>query len=344
MMRAVVKVRPEPGALEIVDVPVPTPQQGEVRIRVKYASICGTDVHIYSWDAWAASRIKTPLVIGHEFAGEVELLGPGVEGIEVGDFVSAEGHMACWSCHVCQEGNAHICPKGAILGVDRQGCLAEYVVVPAKNVQPCDPSIPRHICSIQDPLGNAVHTACAYDVKGKVVVVMGVGPIGAMAIAVLRRYGAKTIIAVERNNAMRAAMAKDMGADAVVDYESVSVDQFIQRFGYVDVVLEMSGSPAAVHSAIKVLSPGGKIALLGLYHKPVTLDLTDDVVFKYVTIKGITGRLMFDTWDRMRRLFKDKTFAADISRVVTHRMPFTDVVEAMDLMKKGECGKIVLEF
>jgi len=343
-MEAVVKVRPEEGGTEIQEVPVPEPGPRDVLIKVKVSSICGTDVHIYEWDPWAQGRIKLPRIYGHEFAGEVVEVGREVQHVKVGDYVSGECHIACGHCYLCRTGNAHICQNVKIFGVDVDGIFAEYFSVPETNVWHNDPDLKPEYASIQDPLGNAVHTATATDLIGKYVAVLGAGPIGVMTVNLAKIFGAAKVFAVGRRNRYRVDLAKKVGADlgllsAEDDVLSILAEETKDRGG-VDVVLEMTGNPKAVDMGLKMLRPGGELVLLGVFPQPATLDLSKDVVFKYITIYGINGRLMYKTWYQMKGLFKSGML--DLDTVITHRFRFSEFEQAMAAMRSGQSGKVVM--
>jgi len=341
-MSAIVKARPEEGGTELMEVPVPTPGPNDVLIKVKMSSICGTDVHIYNWDKWAAGRVKTPLIYGHEFAGEIVEIGKNVTNTKIGDYVSGECHIACQQCYNCRTGLMHICENTQIFGVDAPGIFADYACIPANNVWINDPGLkPEHAC-IQDPLGNAVHTIFATDVPGRSVAVLGVGPIGAMAVAACKKIGASQVFAVGRRNQYRVDLAKKMGADHGLLSAETDVAQYIKDHTDgrgCDVVLEMSGNSKAVNTAIECTRQGGEIALLGVFADEAPVDWSVPV-FKYLTIKGINGRLMWDTWYRVAGLLKG---GLDVDPVITHRFKFDDFEEAMATMRGGNSGKVVLE-
>lgn len=345
-MKSVVKVRPEENGTEIQEVPIPEIGDDDVLVKVKYASICGTDVHIYNWDSWAASRIKTPLLYGHELAGVVEEVGKNVTNVKKGDYVSGECHIYCNKCHQCKIGNQHICENMEIFGVDSQGIFAEYAKIHALNIWKNDPALPEDICSIQDPLGNAAHTVFAADCVDKDVLVTGVGPIGAMAVAILKEIGAKNIFAVGGRNEYRIELAKKMGADytfKAADDVTGKIMEITNNKG-VDVVLEMSGNTKAVQQGFEAMRAGATMCILGVFKEPINLDLNKDVVFKYSTIKGINGRLIFDTWEKVASLLKSKEFLEKMQTLVTHRFKFEQFHEAMELARSGNSGKVVLEF
>jgi threonine 3-dehydrogenase len=345
-MKAIVKARPEPNGTELQTVPVPKPGKNDVLIKLKTASICGTDVHIYNWDAWSQGRIKPPVIYGHEFAGEIIEIGEEVKNAKVGDYVSGECHIADWYCFNCQTGLAHICKNTKIFGVDVDGIFAEYAVIPATNVWHNDPQLPPEICSIQDPLGNAIHTIFAADVVGRDVAVLGVGPIGAMAVSVCKNIGAAQVFAVGRRNKYRTDLAKSVGADYVyLAEDDVYGDVLDKTDGKgVDVVLEMSGNVNAVVQGLELLRQGGTISLLGVYADNLTVDISKLIVFKYITMKGINGRLMWDTWHRMKGLLRNKKIVEDMKTIITHRYKFENFFEGMDTMRSGNSGKVTLNF
>jgi threonine 3-dehydrogenase len=345
-MRALRKLHAEAGA-ELVDVPVPAPGPGEVLIRVEAASICGTDVSIYRWSPWAAKRIRAlPLTFGHEVAGTIVGTGPEVHHLTEGTFVSAEGHVFCGFCPPCRRGRMHICERLRILGVDFDGGFAEYLVLPERNAWEVDPRIPPDVASIHDPFGNAVHTAFVdggeRDIATATVVVVGCGPIGLFAIGVCRATGARRVIGIEPNE-FRQDLAKRMGADQVVDPTSAdpvaAVREATEGHG-AEVVLEMSGVPAAIDQATRMLAPGGRIALLGLPNEPVTLDLADQVIFKEARLYGVTGRILFRTWQQMTTLLA--TGMVDPTPVITHRLPLDRFEEAFEVTASGRAGKVIL--
>lgn len=345
-MFALRKVRPGSGA-ELVRVPVPAPGPGEVLIRVEAASICGTDLHIYNWDPWAAGRIKRlPMTFGHEIAGRIAAIGPEVHHLRPGVFVSAEGHVFCGFCPPCRSGRAHICENLRILGVDFDGGFADYVVIPERNAWEVDKRIPPEVASIHDPFGNAVHSAFSGDgpaeLVGATVVVLGCGPIGLFAVGVARAAGARQVIAVEPNE-FRQGLAKQMGADAVVDpmkEDPVATVKAATEGHGAEVVLEMSGVPAVIDQGTRMLAPGGRMSLLGLPPGPVSLDLTDQVIFKEARLIGVTGRELFRTWQQTTTLLA--TGMVDVAPVITHRFPLREFAEAFEVMTSGRSGKVIL--
>jgi threonine 3-dehydrogenase len=345
-MRALRKVRPERGA-ELVELPTPTPGAGEVLIRVEAASICGTDLHIFGWDAWAARRISNlPLTFGHEVAGRVVGAGPEVHHLREGAFVSAEGHVYCGFCPPCRRGWMHICERLRILGVDFDGGFAEYVVLPERNAWEVDPRIPAEVASIHDPFGNAVHTAFIHggeqDIATSTVVVVGCGPIGLFAIGVCRAAGAARVIGVEPND-FRQDLAKRMGADIVVDptaEDPVEAVRSVTDGHGAEVILEMSGVASAIDQGTRMLAPGGRMALLGLPEGPVRIDVTDQVIFKEARLFGVTGRMLFRTWQQTTTLLA--TGMVDPTPVITHRFTLDRFEEAFGAAASGRAGKVIL--
>ena len=338
-MKAAVKEKPAPKSTVVKQVPRPEPGPDEVQIRIKVASICGTDVHIYDWDAWAQNRIKPPLIQGHEFAGEVEKLGANVTGLRKGDYVSAEGHIACGRCYMCRTGNAHVCKTVSILGIDRGGSFAEYLTVPASNVIANDDDLPPELATMQDPLGNAVYTSMNANPPGKTIAIFGLGPIGLMAVALCRAMAARKVIAIGHRNTYRMDLAKKVGADLVLRSADTLVDEVMDATAGegVDEALEFSGSEQAVQQAIKIVRPAGGIHILGLCAKPVSLDVSEFVT-KGQAMYGIHGRLMYKTWMQMGGLLKSGN--VNLKPILTHKFPLDDYNEAMEVMRSGNCGKV----
>lgn len=342
-MKALVKRSPGPGFL-LADVPVPAIGPGDVLIRVEKAGLCGTDHHIYAWDGWAQQRVKPPIVVGHEFMGTVAEAGSEVRSIRVGERVSAEGHIADLTCLLCRTGQAHICEHVKIIGVDRDGAFAEYIAIPEYNAWRLAGDIPDVSAAIFDPLGNAVHTVMAAGVSVKSVVVSGAGSIGLLAVAVARAAGATAIYAIDVNPA-RLELAKTLGADDGFLSNRCDLIEEIRRRtagNGVDALLEMSGNAAAIDLGLQLLRNGGTAALLGIPSAPVTLDLADRIIFKGITVLGINGRRMFETWYQAEALVKSGR--VDPRAVVTHVLPYTQFDRAFELMEKGEAVKIVLDF
>jgi threonine 3-dehydrogenase len=340
LMKALRKMRPERGAqLETVSIPAIGPN--EVLVRVRAASICGTDLHIYAWDPWSASRIKPPLTFGHEFCGTVERVGEEVTAVAPGDFVSAEMHVNCGHCRQCRVGQPHVCQNLRIIGIDQDGCFAEFVRIPGKNIWKIDPAIPEHYGAILDPLGNAVHTVLAGEIAGQTVGVIGCGPIGLMAIAVAKACGSSTVFATEVN-AHRRSLALQMGADEAFDPAETDVVARVRAATDgtgVDVLLEMSGQPAAIQQGFRMLRAGGRASLLGIPSQPVTFDLVADVIFKGATIQGIFGRKMFETWVQMTALLKAGRLK--LEPLFGERLALDRFADAFLLLQGGQAGKIL---
>jgi threonine 3-dehydrogenase len=339
-MQAVVKAHAAPG-IEFREVPVPVPGPGEVLVRVQAASVCGTDLHIFNWDPWAQGRIKPPLIPGHEFSGAVAGVGRGVTAVKEGDFVSAEMHVACGKCLQCRIGQAHICQHVRILGVDASGAFASYVIIPESNIWKLSPSIPRDWCSLLDPLGNAVHTVLAGTIAAQTAIVSGCGAIGLFSIAVAKACGAAKVFAFEVN-AHRRAVAATMGADLVLDPATDNIrEQIMEATGGtgVDVLLEMSGHPAAIELGFNLLRTGGRASLLGIPSRPVEMDLAREIIFKGATVQGINGRKMYETWFQMEALLASGKL--NLEPVITHRLKLSEFVQAMEFLKSGEAIKVV---
>ncbi|MGZ4983953.1 MAG: L-threonine 3-dehydrogenase [Chthoniobacterales bacterium] len=340
-MPAVVKARPEPG-LELQEVPVPDVGPNEVRIRVQKASICGTDVHIYNWDAWAQKTIPVPMVIGHEFVGVVDRVGSAVTDFKEGELVTTEGHIVCGHCRNCLAGRRHLCPNTKGIGVNRPGCFAKYVAVPYKNIWRCDPKIPLDVLSCSDPLGNAVHTALSFDLVGEDVLITGAGPIGCMAVPIAKMAGARKVVITDVNP-YRLGIAKKMGATMAIDVREKKLQDAMHELGMkegFDVGLEMSGNARAFTDMLDVMVNGGRIAMLGIMPGSAAIDW-NLVVFHGLTTRGIYGREMFETWYKMTALLQS---GLDITPVITHHLPYTKIIEGVELMKSGQSGKIVLDW
>jgi threonine 3-dehydrogenase len=344
-MRALRKVTASAGA-ELVEVPVPSPGPGEVLLKVEAASICGTDLHIFEWNAWASGRMRPPITFGHEMTGRVERLGEGVEHLEVGTRVSVETHLFDGTCQTCRAGRFHICENLRILGVDVEGGFADFIAIPAVNAWPVGPGVPPEVASVYEPFGNAVHTAFsgggAQELTTGSVAVIGCGPIGLFAVGIARACGARQVLAVEPNE-FRAGLAKQMGADSVVDpFAEDPVAAVLEATGGhgAGVVMEMSGHPTAIEQGTKMLARGGRMALLGLPTGPVSLELTDDVIFKEARLVGITGRELFRTWQQTSTLLE--TGMVDVAPVITHRFPLDRFEEAFEAAGSGRSGKVVL--
>ena len=342
-MTAAVKARAAAGATEIQRVPIPRFGPTEALVRVKIASVCGTDLHIFDWDEWSQHRIRPPLIQGHEMAGEVERVGDEVTAVAKGDHVSFEGHIACGKCYECRTGQAHVCRNLRIMGIDRDGAFAEYVAVPASNLVKNDATLPLEVATIQDPLGNATQVVMNANVPGKSVAIFGLGPIGLMAVALAKALSAAQVIAVEYHNEYRKNLAKRLGADLVLESDGQTVDRILGATdgdGVHD-VLEFSGASPALQQALKVVRPGGGLHLLGLYSNSVTLNLSDDVILRGVTLYGITGRRMFQTWYQMGGILKSGNL--DLRPLVTHRFPLADYEKALEVVRSRQCGKVVFD-
>ncbi len=340
-MRAIAKERPEPG-LELVERPTPEIRPDEVLINVKRAGICGTDLHIYKWDEWARARIDPPVVLGHEFAGIVTRVGELVERVKVGDVVSAEGHIICGHCEHCREGEGHVCRETVIIGIDRDGAFAEYVAVPATNVIAVPSGIPIDHAAVFDPLGNAFHTVLTADIPGRTVAVLGCGPIGLFAVGIAKAAGASRVIAIEVVD-HRLDMATEMGADVVLNPRRDDVEAAVRDVtrGYgADVVCEMSGHPDAIRQAFRICRNAGRVQALGLPEKDVSLNLGEDMIFKGITVYGVIGRRIFQTWIQMREFLASGLL--DISPVITHRVSLDNFEEGLKAIESGEAGKVIL--
>ncbi|MCR8642445.1 L-threonine 3-dehydrogenase [Paenibacillus sp. N1-5-1-14] len=342
MMMGLVKDVRGPGAT-LMEVPVPTCGPNEVLVRVKASSICGTDVHIYKWDAWAENTVVTPNVFGHEFAGIVEEVGSQVTTVKIGDHVSGEGHIVCGNCKACRTGKAHVCPNTKSFGITVPGCFGEYAVLRESNVIHNRKELPFEIACLQDPLGNAVQTVLSGDIVGKSVAVIGVGPIGLMAVAVAKACGAGLVMAIDINP-YRLELAKQMGADVIINSREVSMVDAIRDYTDgegAEVVLEMSGHPVAIRDGFEAAANAGRVSMLGIPTQEVSLDLSRHIIFKGLRIEGITGRRMYDTWYQMKGLIDQKRI--DLKPLITHRLKLDQYEEGFALMSSGECGKIVFE-
>jgi len=340
-MKALRKMQAAKG-LQMDTVAVPATGPTDVLVRVKTASICGTDLHIYGWDRWSQGRIKPPLTLGHEFCGVVERVGDEVRAIKPGDFVSAEMHVNCGHCHQCRLGQAHICKNLRIIGIDQDGAFAEFVKIPASNIWKLDPAIPEHYGAILDPLGNAVHTVLAGPIAGQMVLVTGCGPIGLMSIAVAKACGSSTVFATETNE-QRRAMAKKMGADMVLNpAKEDAVGKILAETSGtgVDALLEMSGNPTAIQQGFKALRAGGRASLLGIPTETVPLDLVNDVIFKGATVQGIYGRRMYETWVQMTSLLKAGRL--NLEPLFGERTSLDKFENAFSLLQGGLAGKILM--
>lgn len=349
-MQAIVKTRRAPGG-DLLTVPEPAPADDEVLVAVRAASVCGTDLHIWEWNEWAQNRIKRlPMILGHELSGEVVKLGARVKSLAVGDHVSAETHIADGTCYQCRTGKMHICENVQVLGVDRDGVFAEYVVLPEVNAWRNDPKLDPSLASIQEPLGNAVHCLLPEenieDLAGKNVLITGCGPIGLLAIVVAKTFGAANVIATEVNH-VRFDLARKMGADLVLNPQ-VEGAGLVQRIrdvteGHgVDVATEMSGHPSSLPLVFEALRPGGRVSLLGLFDGPVSLNFDDAIITRAARVHGIFGRRMFDTWYTVKGLLTNPGFREKMGQIITHRVPIPEVGRAMELIQSGEAAKVSL--
>lgn len=340
-MKAVVKAASAPG-IEIREVPVPAAGPGEILLKVKRAGVCGTDLHIWVWDRWSQGRVKPPVTLGHEFVGEVIELGEGVSNVRLGDLVSSESHVICHTCTACRTNLGHVCENTRTLGIDINGGFAEYVTIPAINAWPIPPGVPLEVAAIMEPSGNAVHTAFAGPLSGCNIGVTGCGPIGLFSIGIAKAAGASCVIASDVSP-YRLELARRMKADAVID---VSKENFVERVNEIthgrglDGVLEMSGNPQAMRDGLLALRNGGRLSLLGLPTEPFELDWNRLVIFKGITLQGIVGRRLYETWDQLDQLLRSGRL--DLRPSITHTMPMERFDEAIGLLREGRAGKVVL--
>ncbi len=340
-MKALVKAKPERG-IWMEDVEKPVVGHNDVLIRVKHAAICGTDIHIFQWDDWAAKTIPVPMAVGHEFSGEIVEVGSEVVGFESGDRVSAEGHITCGVCRNCRAGRRHLCMNTRGVGVNRPGAFAEFVAVPAFNVFKLPDAISDEMASILDPLGNATHTALSFDLVGEDVLITGAGPIGIMAVAIARYAGARHVVITDVND-YRLSLAKEMGATRALNVGKESISDTMRELGMTegfDVGMEMSGNAHAFRDLLRSMHHGGKVALLGIPPEETAIDW-NQVIFKGLLLKGIYGREMFETWYKMSSMLQS---GLDISPIITHRFPADDYLEAFRLMESGQSGKVILDW
>lgn len=340
-MRALVKAKRGPG-IWMQDVPVPEYGVNDVLIKIHKTAICGTDIHIYSWDDWAEATIPVPMTVGHEFYGEIAEIGSEVKGFEKGQRVSGEGHITCGMCRNCRAGKRHLCRNTLGVGVNRPGCFAEYLALPAANVLPLPDDISSDQASILDPLGNAAHCALSFNVVGEDVLITGAGPIGIMAAAIVRHIGARHVVITDINE-HRLALARKMGVSRAVNVKYQSVQEVMDELGMLegfDVGLEMSGNPMAFNDLLKSMNHGGNIALLGIPPHETAIDWSQ-VIFKGLVIKGVYGREMFETWYKMIAMLQS---GLDISPVMTHHFPVAKYQEGFDIMASGQSGKIILDW
>ena len=340
-MKALVKARAEPG-IWMQDVPEPAYGHNDVLIRIRKTAICGTDMHIWHWDDWARRTVPVPMAVGHEYSGEIVALGSEVQGLSVGDRVSGEGHLTCGHCRNCRAGRRHLCRNTLGVGVNRPGCFAEYLSLPASNVFRLSPAISDDIASILDPLGNATHTALSFNMVGEDVLITGAGPIGVMAVAIARFAGARHVVITDVNP-YRLALARKMGASRALDVRSEKLDDAMRELGMqegFDVGLEMSGVPSALHELIRTMHHGGSVAMLGIVPAGTGLNW-DEVIFKGLTLKGIYGREMFETWYKMSSMLQS---GLDVSAVITDRLPVSEFDAGFRKMASGQSGKVILDW
>jgi threonine 3-dehydrogenase len=340
-MKALVKSKAEPG-LWLEEIPKPAVGINDVLIRVRYTGICGTDVHIYQWDDWAKKTIPVPMAIGHEFVGEIVEVGSNVNDFYPGDIVSGEGHVVCGRCRNCLAGRRHLCAHTHGVGVNRPGAFAEFIVLPMTNIWRHDPTINQEVAAIFDPFGNAVHTALSFPVLGEDVLITGAGPIGIMAIPVVRHAGARHVVITDLNP-FRLELARKMGATLAVDPTQTPIADAQKQLGMqegFDVGLEMSGNAQALRDMISNMSHGGKVAILGIPGKDVTLDLRQ-VIFNMITLKGIYGREMYETWYKMSVMLES---GVDITPIITHRFAWNEFQKGFDAMISGNTGKVILDW
>ncbi len=340
-MKALVKAKPERGVW-LEDVPKPEIGHNDVLIRVTHSAICGTDIHIYKWDDWAQKTVPVPLVIGHEFSGEVVEMGSEVRGFEPGDRVSAEGHITCGVCRNCRAGRRHLCMNTVGIGVNRPGAFAEYIVVPAFNVFKVPDAVSSEMASILDPFGNATHTALSFDLVGEDVLITGAGPIGIMAVPVAKHAGARHVVITDVND-YRLDLARKLGATRAINVQSTSLDDTMDELGMeegFDVGLEMSGNPMAFNDMLRTMHHGGKVAVLGIPPADTTIDW-NQVIFKGLVLKGVYGREMFETWYKMSSMLQS---GLSVESVITHHFGIDEFQTGFDLMESGQSGKIILHW
>ena len=340
-MKALLKAKPEPG-IWLDEIPIPEIGINDVLIKMHKTAICGTDIHIYNWDAWAQKTIPVPMAVGHEFVGRVAEIGSNVHDFKRGDVVSGEGHVVCGRCRNCLAGRRHLCMKTSGVGVNRPGAFAEYLSIPVTNVWYCDPHIPMEVLTCFDPLGNATHTALSFDVLGEDVLITGAGPIGCMAAAIAKHAGARHVVVTDVNP-YRLDLAKSVGATLTLDVRHDKIEEAQIRLGMkegFDVGMEMSGSGEALRSMLTNMCHGGKVALLGVLPSDTAVDW-DLVVFNGLTIRGIYGREMYETWYKMTVMIQS---GLNIRPLITHRFHFTEYAEAFEVMRSGQSGKVILNW
>jgi threonine 3-dehydrogenase len=340
-MKALIKKLAEPG-LWLDDVPTPTLGPNDLLIKIRKTAICGTDIHIHNWDDWARRTVPVPLVIGHEFVGEVAALGTAVTGFTVGERVSGEGHLTCGHCRNCRAGKRHLCHNSVGIGVQRPGCFAEFLALPAGNAFHVPPAIPDDVAAFLDPLGNATHTTLSFDLVGEDVLITGAGPIGIMAAAIARHVGARHIVITDVND-FRLGLARRMGATRAINIRTTSIDAVMKDLGMTegfDVGLEMSGNPDAFRTLLTAMNHGGRVAILGIPPADTAIDW-NHVIFKGLILKGIYGREMFETWYKMSAMLQG---GLDVRPVITHHFAAADFTRAFDVMRSGASGKVILDW
>lgn len=340
-MKVLAKTQARKG-IWMEEAPVPEPGPNDVRVRIVQTAICGTDIHIYNWNAWSQRTVPVPMILGHEFAGIIEEIGSEVQGLGVGDRVSAEGHITCGHCRNCRAGKRHLCRNSIGVGVHRPGCFAEYLVVPAFNVFPLPDAVSDEMGAILDPFGNATHTTLSFDLVGEDVLITGAGPIGIMAVAIAKHVGARFVVITDQND-YRLNLAKALGATRAVNITRKTIDRTVKDLGMkegFDVGLEMSGSPDAFRDLITTMNYGGRVALLGLPPDEIPVDIAQ-IILKGLILKGIYGREMFETWYKMITMLQSDL---DISPVITHRFPASRYKEAFEVMDSGLSGKVLLDW
>jgi threonine 3-dehydrogenase len=340
-MKALVKSQRAPG-IWLEELPEPTIGPNDVRIRIGKTAICGTDMHIYLWDHWAQKTIPVPMAVGHEYCGVIVEVGSEVQGFAVGDRVSGEGHITCGYCRNCRAGRRHLCRNTVGVGVNRPGCFAEYLVIPAFNAFKLPDAISDEVAALLDPFGNATHTALAFNMVGEDVLITGAGPIGIMAVAIARHVGARHVVITDIND-YRLALARRMGASRAINVARESLDDTMRSLGMMegfDVGLEMSGNPGAFRELLRTMHHGGSVALLGIPPDDTAIDW-NEVIFKGLTLKGIYGREMFETWYKMVAMLQS---GLDIQPIITHRLPLAEYREGFEIMRSGQSGKVILDW
>lgn len=341
-MKALAKLHAQEGIWMVTDAPIPEPGHNDLLIKIRKTAICGTDIHIYNWDDWSRKTIPVPMIVGHEYVGEVVAIGQEVRGFSIGDRVSGEGHITCGHCRNCRAGRTHLCRNTIGVGVNRQGCFAEYLVIPAFNAFRIPDNISDELAAIFDPFGNAVHTALSFDLVGEDVLISGAGPIGIMAAAVCKHVGARNVVITDIND-YRLELARTMGVTRAVNVAHEDLRAVMRELGMTegfDVGLEMSGAPPAFRTLLEVMNHGGRIALLGIPPCEMAIDW-NQVIFKGLFIKGIYGREMFETWYKMAALIQS---GLDLTPIITHRYAIDDFQQGFDEMRSGRSGKVVLSW